>query len=185
MASLTIETPRLILRPPIQEDFPSWAAFAGDPAIGQFLGGVVQPDAAWRQLATMAGSWALLGYGMFSVIEKASGQWVGRLGPWRPAGEEGTWPGTEIGWGLSKSAWGKGYATEGAAAAMDFAVDVLGWTRIIHCIDPDNIASQKVALALGSANLRPGKLPPPFENAPVDIWGQTADQWRARRRDNA
>ncbi len=165
----------------MQEDFAAWAVFSGDPDVMRFIGGAVQPDAAWRSIATMAGSWALLGYGMFSVIEKSSGKCIGRLGPWRPAGEEGNWPGTEIGWGLTRSAWGKGYAHEGAAAAMDWAVDVLGWTDIIHCIDPDNVASQHVAIALGSKNRGPGKIPPPFENAPVDIWGQTAEQWSAQR----
>ena len=34
-----------------------------------------------------------------------------------------------MGWGLSRDAWGKGYATEGAAACMDYAFDVLGWTE--------------------------------------------------------
>ena len=83
---------------------------------------------------------------MFSIIEKATGNWVGRLGPWRPNG----WPGTEIGWGLARSAWGKGYATEGAAAAMDYVVDHLGWTEIIHTILPENTGSIKVAERLGS-----------------------------------
>ena len=73
---------------------------------------------------------------MFSVIEKASGRWVGRLGPWQPEG----WPGTEVGWGLARDAWGKGYATEGAAAAIDWAFDALGWDDVIHCIDPGNAA---------------------------------------------
>jgi RimJ/RimL family protein N-acetyltransferase len=179
--NLILETPRLILRPPVQEDFAAWAVFSGDSEVMKYIGGASLPDAAWRSLAVMAGSWALLGYGMFSVIEKASGECIGRLGPWRPAGEEGGWPGTEIGWGLTRSAWGKGYAIEGSAAAMDFAVDVLGWTDIIHTIDPENVGSQKVAIALGSKNRGPGKLPPPFSDATVDIWGQTAEQWRARR----
>ena len=177
----TLETARLILRPPVQQDFSAWAEFGGDAVVMKHIGGQVLPDAAWRMLATMAGSWALLGYGMFSVIEKASGRWIGRLGPWRPAGAQGGWPGTEIGWGLIRAAQGHGYATEGAAAAMDWAIDHLGWTDIIHCIDPANVASQKVATALGSSKLRVARLPPPFQDAPVDIWGQTAAQWRARR----
>lgn len=183
--ALTLETPRLILRPPIQEDFAAWIAFGADPEAMRYIGGATQPDATWRGVAVLAGSWALLGYGMFSVIEKSSGEWIGRLGPWRPGGAECNWPGTEIGWGLTRSAWGKGYAREGAAAAMDWAVDVLGWTDIIHSIDPANEASQKVAAALGSTNRGPGKLPAPFEDAPIDIWGQTAEQWRARRRGDA
>jgi RimJ/RimL family protein N-acetyltransferase len=174
----TLETPRLILRPPVQEDFDAWAAFSADEVVTRFIGGLQPRGGAWRGLATMAGSWALKGFGMFSVIEKATGRWVGRLGPWRPEG----WPGTEVGWGLARETWGKGYATEGAAASIDWAIDHLGWTDVIHCIDPANVASQKVAQRLGSANRGPGKLPAPFEASPVDLWGQTAAEWKARAR---
>ena len=97
-------------------------------------------------LMGMAGSWTLNGYAMFSVIEKASGRWVGRIGPWMPA----DWPGTEVGWGISRDAWGKGYAVESAVASMDWVVDHLGWTDVIHCVDEANIPSAKVAERLGS-----------------------------------
>ena len=76
---------------------------------------------------------------------------------------------------------GKGYAFEGTLAAMEFAVDVLGWTDIIHSINPANVNSQKLAMRLGSVNRGPGKLPAPLENERVDLWGQTAAEWRARR----
>ncbi len=132
-------------------------------------------------MATMAGSWALLGFGMFSLIEKRSGAWIGRAGPWRPGGTDGNWPGTEIGWCVIRSHWGRGYAREAAAATMDWVIDALGWTDIIHVIDPENTNSQKVAMALGSRNRGAGKLPAPFQDAAVDIWGQTAEEWRARR----
>jgi RimJ/RimL family protein N-acetyltransferase len=126
----------------------------------------------------MAGAWALTGVAMFSVLEKETGRWVGRLGPWRPA----DWPGPEVGWGIVREAWGRGYATEGATAAIDFAFDQLGWDEVIHCIDPDNFASQAVARRLGSANRGPGRLPAPYEDARIDIWGQSREQWRARKR---
>lgn len=169
-----LETARLILRPPLAEDLDGWAAFSADAEAMRFLGGPRSRAEAWRDLATMAGSWALKGFGMFSVIEKARGRWIGRLGPWRPEG----WPGTEIGWGLARAAWGKGYALEGAAAATDWVFDHLGWTEVIHTIDPGNAASEALARRLGSIHRGPGRLPPPFENAPVDIWGQTAAMWR-------
>lgn len=174
----TLETARLILRPPVQDDFEAWAVFAADEEASRFIGGHQPRGGAWRGMATLAGSWALLGFGMFSVIEKASGRWVGRLGPWMPEG----WPGTEVGWGLDRSTWGKGYATEGAAAAIDWAIEHLGWTDIIHCIDPENTPSQKVAQRLGAVNRGPGALPAPFESARIDIWGQSAADWKARRR---
>lgn len=173
-----LETPRLLLRPPQLEDFDRWAEFAADPIAARYLGGVQPRSMAWRSMMAMAGSWALTGFAMFSVIEKSSGRWVGRLGPWQPEG----WPGTEVGWSLHPDAWGKGYATEGATAAMDYAFDVLGWEDVIHCIDPDNVPSQRVALALGSSKRGPGRMPPPHDNAPCEIWGQTRAQWRARPR---
>jgi RimJ/RimL family protein N-acetyltransferase len=81
-----------------------------------------------------------------------------------------------------RECWGRGYATEGAAAAIDWAFDNLGWTEVIHTISPDNLASQGVARRLGSRNGGPGRLPPPFEEQPVDVWGQTHEEWRACRR---
>ena len=158
-------------------DFEPWAAFAADENVMRTLGGVQHRSVAWRGLAGAAGSWALQGFGMFSVIERSSNRWLGRVGPLWLEG----WPGTEVGWGLVHDAWGKGIATEAASACMDFVVDRLGWTEVIHCIESDNTASQNVARRLGSSILRPGKLPPPTE-LELDIWGQTDAQWRQNRR---
>src|SRR3712207_4883644 len=174
----TLETERLILRPPVQADFDRWAEFMADEESARYIGGVQPRPAAWRGLATMTGSWVLLGFGMFSVIEKSTGRWVGRLGPWMPEG----WPGTEFGWGLHPEAQGKGYGVEGSAAAIDWCFDALGWTEVIHTIDPENTPSQRLAERLGSYMQRPGRLPPPFDHLTVEIWGQTRDEWRSRRR---
>ncbi|KCZ91587.1 GNAT family N-acetyltransferase [Hyphomonas johnsonii] len=173
----TLETGRLILRPPRAEDFGGFCALMDDAASAEFIGGVQTPSVVWRSLCTMTGAWTISGFSMFSVIEKATGNWIGRLGPWRPEG----WPGNEVGWGLLPAAWGKGYAQEGAAAAMDYAVDILGWDEIIHCIDPMNAPSIKVAERLGSAFLRKAPAPEPFAHIVWDLYGQSADQWRTRR----
>jgi RimJ/RimL family protein N-acetyltransferase len=177
MKGIYIETERLLLRPPQAEDFEGFCALMADEASAKFIGGVQPPEVVWRTLCVMTGAWTIRGFSMFSVIEKASGQWIGRLGPWQPEG----WPGTEVGWGLLTSAQGKGYAVEGSAAAMDFAVDILGFTEIIHCIDPKNAPSIKVAERLGSRRLRTAQAPPPFADLTWDVYGQTADAWRARR----
>ena len=174
----TITTARLILRPPEQADLDGWAAMMADEEAARFIGGAQARAASWRGLASMAGSWALLGYGMFSVVERQTGRWVGRIGPWQPEG----WPGTEVGWGLTREHWGKGYAVEAAEVSIDWAFDELGWSEVIHCIDPQNTPSQNVARRLGSENLGPGALPAPFAQAPIDIWGQSRDAWQARRR---
>ena len=92
------------------------------------------------------------------------------------------WPGTEVGWSLHPDAWGKGYAVESARAMMDYAFGTLGWTDIIHCINPGNVRSQQVATRLGSRLRGPGALPAPYEHDRVDVWGQTRDEWNARAR---
>ena len=177
MTGPDLETERLLLRPPAAGDFPAWADVMADAEVARFIGGLQGRHMAWRSFLTMVGAWQVQGFGMFSLIEKASGRWVGRAGPWFP--EE--WPGTEVGWTLARAAWGKGYATEAATAAMDWAFDTLGWPEVIHSIDPANVASQHVAMRLGSTRRGPGRLPAPFEHAPIELWGQTREQWRARR----
>ena len=178
MSNFHVETPRLILRPTIAEDFEGWAAYMADADASKFIGGPQPRPLAWRGFLSMAGAWAIQGYAMFSVIEKSTGRWIGRLGPWQPEG----WPGTEVGWGLARQAWGRGYATEGATAAMDWAFDNLGWENVIHCIDPQNLPSQAVAVRLGSRKLRRTNLPAPFEAMTVDVWGQSRQEWSERRK---
>ena len=173
----TIETRRLILRPTASQDLEPWVEFMAHEST-RFIGGPQPRSAVLRGFVTMAGAWAMDGFAMFSVIEKASGRWIGRVGPWRPEG----WPGTEVGWGISADVQGKGYATEAAAASMDWAFANLGWSRIIHTIDPLNTPSQVVAMKLGSKNLGVTKLPPPLEAFNVEAWGQTREEWAENRR---
>src|SRR5215470_13989466 len=147
-----LETERLLLRCPEERDLDGFAEMMADPEAAKFLGGVVPRAVAWRSVAALAGSWVIKGYSMFSVIEKATGRWIGRIGPWSPEG----WPGTEVAWGLTRSAWGQGYASEAAQASTDFAFERLGWDEVIHTIDPANKPSQAVAKRVGSRYLRPG-----------------------------
>jgi len=176
MIGPTLTTARLILRPPAAEDFPAFVEMMAHEST-RFIGGPMVPEVAWRSWAAIIGAWTLNGFSMFSVIERDTGQWIGRLGPWRPLG----WPGDEVGWGLNEHARGNGYATEGAAATIDWAFDHLGWEDVIHTIGPENVASQAVATRLGAKNRGPGKMPPPVDAWEVEIWGQTRDEWRARR----
>lgn len=160
------------------DDLDGFAAMAEDAETMRFIGGTAPRHGAWRAMAQIAGAWGLLGYSMFSVIEKETGRWVGRLGPWYPGGETGGWPGREVGWGLVRSAHGKGYAFEGATAVIDWVFDVLGWDEVIHCIHKENLASIRLAERLGSTRIRENvPLPPPFEEV-VDIYGQSRDSWR-------
>lgn len=175
--NLRLETERLILRPIQAEDFDAWAAFMADAEAARFIGGQQVRSVSWRGFLAMAGAWQIQNFAMFSVIEKSSGRWVGRLGPWVPEG----WPGTEVGWGIVRDAWGRGYAVEGAIAAIDWAFANLGWDEVIHTIAPENRASERVAEKLGSRVLRDCKLLAPYEGTHVVAWGQSREEWLARR----
>lgn len=169
-----LETARLLLRPPRLEDFDAWAECAADPAATVFLGGPQPRALAWRAFMTMAGSWALKGFAMFSVIDKASGRWIGRVGPWQPEG----WPGNEIGWGLAHAAEGRGYAYEAAVAAADWAFTTLGWDSMIHCIAEGNVRSIALAERLGS-QCRGSALLPLAKPVETQVYGQTREEWFA------
>jgi RimJ/RimL family protein N-acetyltransferase len=173
-----IETTRLLLRPTQREDFDGYCELMTDEVAARFIGGLTPKSQVWRGMMTMAGSWHLTGVAMFSVLDKHSGEWLGRVGPWQPH----LWPGTEVGWALKRSAWGKGYALEAACASMDYACSVLGWDQIIHTIVPENAPSIALAKRLGSRLIGPTKLPEPFQDLVIDAWGQSAEQWQENRK---
>lgn len=177
-ADIRIETARLVLRLPQIEDFERYAQLFAHAEAARHIGGQLERHAAWRKFLQMPGAWAVQGFAMFSVVEKASDHWLGLMGPWRPDG----WPGDEIGYAFHPDAWGKGYATEAGVAAIDWAFANLGWNGIIHCISPENQPSQKVAQRLGSAKRGPGQLPPPLDDHAIEIWGQTRGEWAENRK---
>lgn len=144
----TLETPRLRLRPFTAADVAPYTAMMADPEVTRFLGDgrPLGPADAWRQLATFAGHWMLHGFGLWAVEERATGAFVGRIGCLEPEG----WPAFEVAYTLARSAWGRGLAREGAAAALAHARTVLGRREIVSIIRPGNVGSIRVATALGA-----------------------------------
>jgi RimJ/RimL family protein N-acetyltransferase len=79
------------------------------------------------------------------VEEKASGELIGRAGVWFPEG----FPDVEVGWVIGRDHWGSGFATEAGREALRQAFATLGMTHVISLIDPENVASRRVAEKLG------------------------------------
>ncbi|MBM3570903.1 MAG: GNAT family N-acetyltransferase [Alphaproteobacteria bacterium] len=137
-----LETARLVLRLPDKGDLDALEAMYADPAFMRFIGGKTYDRAqSWRSLAQMIGHWALQGFGLFVVEEKASGRCVGRVGVIEPEG----WPGPEIAWSIAPVRWGQGLVVEAAAAVRAWGFGSLGQTRLISLIDPGNLASIRLA----------------------------------------
>ena len=172
-----LETARLRLRPPCADDAPAFSALMRDTAAADSLRGVLDAAAARRRLDRQIQEWASRGYGKFAVIEKRSGRWIGRAGPSHPRAEDEL----EVGWAVLPAYWGRGFATEAASAAMSFAFDHCGADRVFHYIAPSNAASRSVARKLGSVDSgRTADLS--GLNAPVNVWSQCRENWRANRK---
>ena len=168
--TVLMETDRLILREiDMEADLAPWAEMVSDADIMRFIGGEALDRAgAWRQMAMMVGHQQVRGYSFYSVIEKATGQWVGRTGHWAPEG----WPEPEIGWATHPAHTRKGFAKEAAAACIDYAFNTLGWDRVIHVIDEANIASIKTAESIGSKRLYQVSELPPYGGVNCWAYGQ-------------
>jgi len=125
---------------------------------------------AWRHMATVIGHQEIHGYSFYSVIEKSSGLWVGRVGHWNPEG----WPEPEVGWTIHRKFWRQGFAREASRACVDYAFETLKWPRVVHTISMDNIASIKTAEALGSSYLYSVDNIPAISDDPHYVYGQEA-----------
>jgi len=146
MNEVTLETERLLLRWFRESDFREFQRMSSDPQVMQFLGGKPLDELeAWKSMAAFIGHWYFRGYGVWAVEEKSSGKLVGRIGFMNPAG----WPGFELGWTLARDSWGKGYATEGARRALEYAFTEMGRDHVISLIAPENTNSIRVAERLG------------------------------------
>ena len=142
-----LQTDRLLLRPISIADFEAHARITADPEVMRFIhDGPLSRVAAWWNVARYVGHWHLRGYGMWSVVERLSGQVIGHLGFLKPEGGYGF----ELGWALARSAWGHGYALEGARAAVAYGFSALDERHIICVIHAENRRSIRIAERLGA-----------------------------------
>jgi RimJ/RimL family protein N-acetyltransferase len=98
------------------------------------------------------------GYGFWAAIEKASGEFIGWF-HFRP--HEGAPPDEpELGYRLKRSAWGKGYGTEGSRALIRKGFSELGVARVVAYTYGDNVASRRVMEKAGMRLVRTFRLTP-------------------------
>lgn len=147
-----IDTDRLLLRPHTLQDTASIFQLATDPAVSQFIRGLpVSHEEAWQRLLRYAGHWSLLGFGMFAVFERATGQFIGEVG--LADFQRGLGPdfdGTpEAAWLFTGASHGRGYAWEAMTAALAWLDGQRESTRRVCIIDVNNAASIKLATKLG------------------------------------
>lgn len=144
-------TPRLRMRGPRLGDFAASAAMWGDPAVVRHIGGrPFTGEEVWARLMRYGGHWALLGYGLWVVEDRADGRFVGEVGfaDFHRELEPGFGATPEAGWVLATWSHGRGYGREAVQAALTWADAHLG-DRTVCMIDPGNAASLAVAARCG------------------------------------
>lgn len=149
--TVILETNRLLLRRLVMEDLDDLFALYRDPEIRKYFpDGVLTLEETKEELA-----WFLNGHpehpelGLWATIHKETGKFIGRCGllPW----EIDVRLEIEIAYLLDKSFWHQGLATEAAQGILKYAFEELNLSRLICLIDPQNIASQRVAERIGMA----------------------------------
>ena len=142
-----LETERLVIRPWQNGDRDAFKIMSGDPEVMRYVhGGEPYTEEEVDQfMARQAKNLAEHDMCMGALAEKASGRVVGVAGV-QPLGQSGD---LEIGWWLARDMWGRGYATEAGAAAMNHVLDTLKRPRVVAIIDPGNTPSVAVVTRLG------------------------------------
>ncbi len=143
-----IGTERLIMRGWRESDLVAWAAMNADPEVRRYLGPLLT--------AEQASAWALnyqddldrYGFGFWAVQVRASGDFIGFTGL-RTLDEEMPFTGVEMAWRLARAAWGHGYATEAALAALRYGFDVMGLSEIVAVTMAVNLRSRAVMGRIG------------------------------------
>lgn len=146
---LTVETPRLILRQWKDSDLDPWAEMNADPRVMEFYPRVYDRARADEMAGWMRGELERKGYGWWAAELKETGRFIGVIAADDINYDVPFTPAREIAWRLAFDAWHHGYATEGAAAAVQFAFDRLGWDEVVAFTTPLNLPSERVMQRLG------------------------------------
>ena len=148
MIEFPIVTERLHLRPFTLEDAAAIATVYGDPEVMRHVGeGTAADDRrTTKMLEEYIAHQERHGFSFWAVIGRASGQLIGDAGLYH--GEDGG-PEIELGYTLGRAWWGRGYATEAAAACRDLAFGRLALETVTAIADPANAASARVLEKIG------------------------------------
>ncbi|MEV4418450.1 GNAT family N-acetyltransferase [Patulibacter sp. NPDC049589] len=152
IAPAQLRTERLLLRGWRPADREPFAAMNADPDVMRWIAsGVLDPVTSDALRARLRREWLRSGRGVWAVERGEDGAFLGFCGLTAPAwgGPRSATGDVEVGWRLARDAWGYGYASEAAAAALRVAWDDLGLQSAVALVHPDNERSLGVGERLG------------------------------------
>lgn len=146
-----IETDRLILREWRKDDLAPFAAMNADPRVRRFFPTLLTRKESDASVKRFRKSYAQAGFCFFAAELRATEKFVGFIGIERLPFPLARVPhgAVEIGWRLTPEVWGRGLATEGSRATLDFAFQQIGLAEVIAITVPSNLPSRRVMEKLG------------------------------------
>ena len=144
-----LRTERLILRPWRDEDLPAFVAINAHPEVMEHNGGPRSRARSEDAAREVRQHFTDHGFGLWAVELPAVAPFIGFIGLAVSDLEVPFTPCIEIGWRLARAHWGRGYATEGARASLDFGFRELGLDQILSYTAALNLRSQRVMDKIG------------------------------------
>ncbi len=144
-----IQTERLVLRPWRPTDFEPFAKLNADPVVREHFPSLLTREQSDAQAQTLSQQIEECGWGFWAVSEMDGADFIGFIGLNPLNFETPFTPAVEIGWRLDKAFWGKGYATEGAKAALNYGFKTLLLDEIVAFTVPGNQRSRRVMEKIG------------------------------------
>lgn len=144
-----IRTARLLVRAWRDADLAPFAALNADPAVMEHFPQLLTRAESDAMAARIRDHLAERGFGLWAVEELGGAPFLGFVGLSVPNYQTPFTPCVEIGWRLARAHWGRGYATEAAAAVLDHGFGVIGLAEIVAMTVPGNLRSRRVMERLG------------------------------------
>ena len=144
-----VETERLVLREFLERDRAPFAALNADARVMEHFPSALTGQASDELVDRIGQRWAEDGLGLWAVERRDDGAFLGFTGLAPPRFEAVFTPCVEVGWRLAAEAWGHGYATEAARAAIAYGFEVRGLDEILSWTVPANLRSRAVMARIG------------------------------------
>jgi len=147
--TIILTTERLILRTWRKADAGPYFAMNQDPQVIEHLLGPLTMEQVNEFMATMNDQQDKKGHTLWAVELKENGDFIGFIGLNYTDWPAHFTPAVEVGWRLGSQYWGKGYATEGAKAALEYGFNQCGLKEIVSFTVPANVRSIRVMEKIG------------------------------------
>lgn len=143
------ETARLRFRDWEETDLEPFSRLNADEQVMRYFPKPLSTEETLRFYQTIIAEFKECGFGLYAVEVKNTNEFIGFIGFHRATFEAAFTPCIEIGWRLKKEAWGKGYATEGATACLEYGFNHLALSEVYSFTADLNFPSKNVMKKIG------------------------------------